>query len=90
MTARIGKRTRDQAARICDMAASSSWCTYQGIADAIGAGNEAIDLASAACGVAVDALLWLGPQRGMDAHAAALLRDGWCPGDPVVRLRGGK
>jgi hypothetical protein len=84
---KISKRTREEAIRICDVAASTPGDrrTYEHIARTLGhdaLGKEYM--------LAVDAWSYV-YRRGVDwtpatdAEAAALLREGWCPGDTVVR-----
>lgn len=90
---------RAMAIRICEIAASggvgprgfqsrAEW----GIARECGLPQDAMRLARAAWDASCRALDEVGPQPDAgdseDAEAACLLRDGWSPGEPVVRLRG--
>ena len=79
----IGKKTREHAALICDVVASGEWPAYTtDVAQELGVhlDADAIYLANSARMVAYD-----GTIRGTAANAAALIRDGWLPGDHVWR-----
>jgi hypothetical protein len=80
---KITATARRQAAAICAAMASSRNVSQSDVADAIGAGSDALLLADlafvAACGV------FLGLRR-TDALAEAMLRTGWRPG-PRQRKR---
>jgi len=81
---RISKRVRDEAEMICAIAASnvdlSNW--YEVIVrDGLNVDETSYLLALRAWGECTYASL-----RVIDAHAAALLAEGWCPGDPVEVL----
>ena len=83
---RISRKTRQQAAWICDVAASGgvwteSWLTcvpyYSVIAASIGKVDaEATSLAMRAWGFALKGGRWT---RAVDAEAAQLIREGWLP-----------
>ena len=80
---KISKKTREQAATICAIAASSEYASdaYNLAADAIGAGLAALALANDAWGRATNG--GFGGEgddlRADDAEAEALLRTGWTP-----------
>ena len=81
---RISKKTREQAATICAIAASSGATGYGEVsygeaADAIGASVEAFDLADAAWSAANRKFFDGEKGRIGDAKAEALLRTGWTP-----------
>lgn len=83
---RISKKTREQAARICEISAMSGYlrATYFGIASDLEYPREAFILA-----ISVWNALRYGRFRDagwtceMDAEACAALNTGWCPGDPL-------
>ena len=81
---KIGDMTRRRAIMVCELAGNC--------ADAI---SEIVDVSSvselaiAARWAANDCAWPALDYAGSCLEAAALLRDGWSPGDPVVRLRGG-
>jgi len=93
--------TRAMAIRICQIAASggvgprghqsrAEWV----IARECSLSRAAVRLARAAWDASCRALDEIGPQPDAgdseDAEAECLLRDGWSPGEPVVRLRGAR
>lgn len=87
-------RVREEAILICDIAASSlapyaQW--YLLIGHDLDATEDAVRAAVAAGSTATrwTEFSWPGCPRTREGHAtaAALLRDGWRPGDPVRRLR---
>jgi hypothetical protein len=88
---KISKKVRDEAILICLCAASNTRAgEYYGIiATRLGLGAGKPLYAACAAMAAVDGILPTEGYRHVDAEAAALLADGWCPGDPVVLLRGG-
>lgn len=71
---RISARTREQAATICAIAASSHWLSSGSAQDAIGASDEALALAFDAC-MSASEMTW----RLDWAEAEARLRTGWSP-----------
>lgn len=102
MRNKITKRAREEAILICDVSASMPTPTgpqetYTRVAADLGLATEigkspGLDLAYTAWSVVQNERrgdkyptrrYW---PRATDAEAAALLREGWCPGDEVVRL----
>lgn len=90
---RISRKTREQAALICDVAASwpTGFACPWTVAEAMGidATHDAVSLAANA-----DGAVWEANGEPDDvnyradyAEAAALIRDGWSTGDLVRRLR---
>lgn len=78
-TMKISKKTREQAAMICAIAASSGDTGYDAAADAIDASADAYDLANAAWSAANRKFHFGDKGRIGDAAAEALLRTGWTP-----------
>jgi hypothetical protein len=82
---KISKRTREQAALICAIAALSDerHPIYHTISHDLGLPERAADLAINAWTALRDiGFAWT---REMDGEAESLIRSGWSPGDPVVR-----
>jgi hypothetical protein len=84
---RIGPRTRERAALICQVAASNQTWSYISAAAMLGIDpmDRAVDLAATAF---ASARVYGRLESGsvvVDAEAEALLRSGWSPGDAVVR-----
>ena len=77
---RISRKTRQQAALICDVAASSdSFHGYGSITMAIDASPNALYLACAAYLYATSKARVDNGQNAHDAEAAQLIREGWSP-----------
>lgn len=92
---RISKKLREEAILVASCEASNPDLaeSTRTTADLLGASDEADELAFQAwCAVKDthldDTSLWPFPGRqAVSAEAAALLMDGWSPGDPVVLRR---
>lgn len=102
---KISKRTREGAAMVCAIAASTPadlaeaerWGlnypssmrpTYDEVGKWLGwlSDDDRVALAECAWTAVFDTLSEQNWTPEIDAEAEALLRDGWCPGDPVYRL----
>ena len=78
MRRKISERTRAQSIAICEQCYAAPMGWSGDIMRDIGASSEAHLLARKA---------WLSVPSGDDwLEASGILRDGWCPGDPVERL----
>ena len=85
MRRKISDRTRAQAIAICEQRSdvSNEMRSDGRVRDETGSSQTALELAWHARDVAVSFGVYYG-YRWLEA--SGLLRDGWCPGDPVVRL----
>ena len=79
---RISKRTREQAIEICEQRYMSEFHAIGYVSP--GAIAKDLDANLTALDLSLDA--WLAVPGDDWLEASGLLRDGWCPGDPVVRL----
>lgn len=81
---KISKRVREEAIVLCSIAASNYDVTIHDLG--ISSDHPALQLASDAR-FAVDPKMYFRPcdeYQNAAREAEGLLRDGWCPGDPVV------